>query len=308
MPSQSLHGSSTESSSPLTATSAYESDSDEHDGGNVIGQDVSPDTGGRDESGSGGVGAGGSGSGSDGGSSAGRASGAEQNQGRGNAGQGAKWRRDVDDEEDHDVQQPTVRKDRKLDKMPSEVDSLQADIEQLHLQLLSKSPIYNFLLQDIKFVTVSPSSSASSSTPTPTPTPSAFVQAHLPLSHIHLNSHKSLHGAVAATIVDWIGGIVIATLPKQSPDDGSAPASALTTPRGVSVDIHVRYLSAAAKLGDTLIINAWSHKIGRTLAFVTVQLAVEKPDKQPASDNTISSATSTSQVCVVEASHTKYIS
>ncbi|KAE8266907.1 hypothetical protein A4X09_0g5443 [Tilletia walkeri] len=186
--------------------------------------------------------------------------------------------------------------------MPSDTDTLHTEIEQLHSQLLSKSPIYNFLLQDIKFISLRPPPSP----PTPTPSPSAFVQATLQLSNIHLNSHNSLHGAVAATIVDWVGGIVIASLPRHSPSATTAttapePPSALTTPRGVSVDIHLRYLSAAAKLGDTLIIRAWSHKLGRSLAFVTVQLAVEKPDKSSASG-------STSQICVVEASHTKYIS
>ncbi|KAL9932909.1 hypothetical protein V8E36_008164 [Tilletia maclaganii] len=203
-------------------------------------------------------------------------------------------------------------------------DTLKADIEQVHRQLLSKSPIYNFVLQQIEFVQVSPppssaesdqpASSSAAALPPPPPTPSAFVLAHLPLSAVHLNSHQSLHGAVAATIVDWVGGIVIATFPRSPTtttsrppgggDGASAeatppPPSALTTPRGVSVDIHLRYLSAAAKLGHTLQIRAWSHKIGRTLAFVTVQLSVQI--KKPGSEVS-------SPVVVVEASHTKYIS
>ncbi|KAK0544122.1 hypothetical protein OC844_007504, partial [Tilletia horrida] len=152
-------------------------------------------------------------------------------------------------------------------------DTLHADIEQVHSQLLARSPIYHFLLQDIRILSVRP--------PAPAPPQvnniQAAILAHLVLGPQHLNSHASLHGAVAATIVDWAGGIVIASLPRSS-------SSALTTPRGVSVDIHLRYLSPAARLGDTLLIRAFSRKIGRSLAFVTVELSVQKQKQGAAAE------------------------
>ncbi|KAK0520325.1 hypothetical protein OC834_007079 [Tilletia horrida] len=173
-------------------------------------------------------------------------------------------------------------------------DTLHADIEQVHSQLLARSPIYHFLLQDIRILSVRP--------PAPAPPQvnniQAAILAHLVLAPQHLNSHASLHGAVAATIVDWAGGIVIASLPRSS--SSSSSSSALTTPRGVSVDIHLRYLSPAARLGDTLLIRAFSRKIGRSLGFVTVELSVQKQKQGAAAEEE-------EEICVVEASHTKYI-
>ncbi|KAK0556326.1 hypothetical protein OC846_001281 [Tilletia horrida] len=200
--------------------------------------------------------------------------------------------------------------------MDSASTTLHEQIQQLHLQLLSKSPIYNFLLQAITFHSLQPPPTRPTITTAQGPRPQASITASLPLTQIHLNSHHSLHGAVAATIVDWVGGIVIATLPRD------ADSTALTTPRGVSVDIHVRYLSAAAKLGDVLLIRAHSHKIGRNLAFVSVQLSVNKPKRksskgaadgqqqqqQQQQQQVEEEEEEDEEVCVVEASHTKYIS
>ncbi|KAK0520287.1 hypothetical protein OC842_007152 [Tilletia horrida] len=175
-----------------------------------------------------------------------------------------------------------------------EEDTLHADIEQVHSQLLARSPIYHFLLQDIRILSVRPAPA-----PPQVNNIQAAILAHLVLAPQHLNSHASLHGAVAATIVDWAGGIVIASLPRSS---SSSSSSALTTPRGVSVDIHLRYLSPAARLGDTLLIRAFSRRIGRSLGFVTVELSVQKQrQKQGAA------AEEEEEICVVEASHTKYI-
>lgn len=101
-----------------------------------------------------------------------------------------------------------------------------------------------------------------------------------------MNSHNILHGSTSATIVDWIGGIVIAST---SPDRFAK--------RGVSVDIHVSYVGAA-KEGDLLLIKGTSNKVGRNLAFIDVQILGRKPGaKEDGSEDRV----------VATGSHTKFI-
>lgn len=104
-----------------------------------------------------------------------------------------------------------------------------------------QSPIYTFLLKDIELV------SASHGT----------VKAHLELQHVHINSKGTLHGAVSACITDCFGGLAI--------------ASTGLDQTGVSTDIHTTYVSSA-KQGATLEIEAKAHKVGRSVAFTTVEI------------------------------------
>ncbi|KAK6055117.1 hypothetical protein COOONC_07377 [Cooperia oncophora] len=74
------------------------------------------------------------------------------------------------------------------------------------------------------------------------------------------NPWGGLHGGCTATLVD-----VVTT------------AACLVTPRGkpgVSVDLHVTYL-AAAREGDSLIVDAEVIKAGKTLAFTRADLILK---------------------------------
>ncbi|KAL9091469.1 MAG: hypothetical protein Q9165_004855 [Trypethelium subeluteriae] len=125
--------------------------------------------------------------------------------------------------------------------------------ELLHVQRLfdqqkPNSAIYNFLLSDARVT------SATKGT----------VKARLQLLRNHVNSRGGLHGAVSATIVDWIGGMAIASYD-------------LREKTGVSTDIHVTYLSSA-KEGDWIEIEGKANKVGGTLGFTTA--TIYKLDEQ----------------------------
>ncbi|KAF7985000.1 hypothetical protein HWV62_9982 [Athelia sp. TMB] len=177
-----------------------------------------------------------------------------------------------------------------------ESGDLGAQMQELHREIISNSPIYKFLLQDVGSrspldlaslhpiweilgLTIGLLSLPSSQLTIHSVSP-GIVIAHLPLTGNLLNGRKVLHGSVSATIIDWIGGIVIAST-------GSAN-------RGVSVDIHVTY-SGAAKEGDLLIIEGKSRKVGRNLAFIGVEIRARKAG----SDG--------EEKIVVSGSHTKYV-
>lgn len=123
------------------------------------------------------------------------------------------------------------------------------------------SPIYRFLLEKVELA------SAEHGT----------IIAKLPVTENLLNSKKGLHGSTTATIVDWAGGIAIATTGMEK--------------TGVSTDIHVSYVSSA-KVGDTLTIQGKVSKLGRNLAFTTVTIYKGEGDDQ--------------QV-VAHGTHTKYV-
>ncbi|KAL2123607.1 hypothetical protein VTJ04DRAFT_4062 [Mycothermus thermophilus] len=132
------------------------------------------------------------------------------------------------------------------------------------------SPIYAYLLgtpeqPQIRFVSASKG---------------AFT-ARLTLAAHHLNSGGGLHGSVSATIVDWAGGLAIATWD-------------LRAGTGVSVDIHVEYLSSP-KLGDEVEIEGRVDRVGRSLAFTEVR--IWKVDKETGERGQL----------VVVGRHTKYV-
>ncbi|KAI6349196.1 hypothetical protein MCOR25_010702 [Pyricularia grisea] len=135
------------------------------------------------------------------------------------------------------------------------------------------SPVYDFFFPSIKII------SATSA--------SGRVVAHLPLESQHINSKKILHGSVSATLIDWAGGMSIA-------------AAKELEKTGVSVDIHVSYVGAA-KEGDVLEIESWVSKVGRNLAFTSVEIrkAVLDTDGTPKYGEK-------GQV-VATGSHTKYL-
>ena len=123
------------------------------------------------------------------------------------------------------------------------------------------SPVYKFFFEKIELVSAEHGS----------------IVAKLPVTENLLNSKQGLHGSVSATIVDWAGGIAIASTGMEQ--------------TGVSTDIHVSYVSAA-KLGDTLTIEGKVSKLGRNLGFTTVTIYKGEEDNQ--------------QV-VAHGTHTKYV-
>ena len=107
--------------------------------------------------------------------------------------------------------------------------------------MLPNSPIYTFLLKDINLVSATHGS----------------VKAHLEVKEVHINSKGTLHGSVSACITDCFGGLAVASTGLEK--------------TGVSTDIHTTYVSAA-KVGDTLEIEAKAHKVGSNLAFTSVEI------------------------------------
>ncbi|CCF50748.1 hypothetical protein NDA11_005640 [Ustilago hordei] len=143
-------------------------------------------------------------------------------------------------------------------------------INELQQQVLDNNPIYKYLLSDLTIIHVSP----------------GLIEAQVPVSKTLMNSKSILHGSTSATIIDWIGGIVIAST---SPDRFKN--------RGVSVDIHVTYVGAA-KEGDLLLIKGTSSKVGRNLAFIHVEIKARKQGgRETGEDDRV----------VVKGSHTKYV-
>ena len=144
-------------------------------------------------------------------------------------------------------------------------DSLDAleHVQKFWSGVRDRSPIYRLLLADVEILSASKAGS---------------VTARLNVTAAHLNSKNSLHGTVSACIVDWAGGLAI--------------ASTGLDKTGVSTDIHTSFLSGA-KEGDVLEIFAQASKVGGTLAFTTVNISKIGKDG--------------SKSVVTTGSHTKYV-
>ncbi|EED21768.1 thioesterase family protein [Talaromyces stipitatus ATCC 10500] len=116
-------------------------------------------------------------------------------------------------------------------------------------KIQQNSPIYNFLLEDVQVYEAS----------------KGVVRAKLQVNERHLNSKRGLHGVFSACVVDWAGGLAIASHGFES--------------TGVSTDIHVSYLSKAS-LGDWLVIESRTDKVGKTLGFTSVTISKRGEDGQ----------------------------
>jgi acyl-coenzyme A thioesterase 13 len=129
-------------------------------------------------------------------------------------------------------------------------------------RMKGNSPIYDFLLLNAELVAATKGSAT----------------ARLTLEKNHVNSRGTIHGAVSATIVDWSGGLAIATHGLEK--------------TGASIDIHVTYCGRA-QIGETIEIKATANRVGQSVAFTTIKiykLVEGKPGPM-----------------VVTASHTKYM-
>jgi acyl-coenzyme A thioesterase 13 len=146
--------------------------------------------------------------------------------------------------------------------------SSSSSAELVHIQgvwerMKGNSPIYDFLLSSVKLVSATRGTAV----------------ARLTLEKNHVNSRGTIHGAVSAAIVDWSGGLAIATHGLEK--------------TGASIDIHVTYCGGA-QIGDTIEIEAVANKIGRSIAFTTIRIYKLLADDTPGP-------------MVATASHTKYI-
>ncbi|KAG5933646.1 hypothetical protein E4U53_000924 [Claviceps sorghi] len=121
-------------------------------------------------------------------------------------------------------------------------DPRTTQVNALMRSLLAKSPIYGLMLADMRLHDVLPGA----------------VTLRLRLTPTHLNSKGGLHGAVSATMVDFVTGLAIC-------------AHDLRETTGASVDMHLSFL-AAARLGDELVVRASAERVGGNLAFVTVRI------------------------------------
>ncbi|KAI1419847.1 HotDog domain-containing protein [Xylaria sp. FL1777] len=122
-------------------------------------------------------------------------------------------------------------------------EAIKSHIEHLVRTNLPNSAIYNFLLSDVRIVFAT----------------QGTVRARLTLTRNHMNSGGGIHGAVSAAITDWAGGMAIATWD-------------LRAKTGVSVDIHVRYLSSARE-GDEVEIEGTAEKVGGSIAFTRIVIS-----------------------------------
>jgi acyl-coenzyme A thioesterase 13 len=132
---------------------------------------------------------------------------------------------------------------------PASDPEIVAHIEKFWESRKPHSPIYQFLLEDVKFTHAS----------------KGLVRARLPLSKCHINAHGGIHGSVSATIVDWVGGMAIAAWDNR-------------TKTGVSTDIHISYVSSA-KDGDTIEIEGVADKVGGSLAYTRATIYKVVDDK-----------------------------
>ncbi|KAL2891126.1 putative esterase C31F10.02 [Ceratocystis lukuohia] len=83
------------------------------------------------------------------------------------------------------------------------------------------------------------------------------VEFELAIQQQHTNRMTNLHGGTIASIVDLGGSLAVASTGRFS--------------TGVSTDINVSYLSSGGKVGDVLKGLATCEKIGKTLAYTSVQ-------------------------------------
>ncbi|KAI7899490.1 HotDog domain-containing protein [Cokeromyces recurvatus] len=86
------------------------------------------------------------------------------------------------------------------------------------------------------------------------------LSAEFQVENKHLNRLGTVHGGLLATAVDVAGSLAIATKGLYA--------------TGISTDINISYIQSA-KRGETITIEARVDKLGKTLAFTTVEMYCE---------------------------------
>lgn len=119
---------------------------------------------------------------------------------------------------------------------------MSAHLEHVHSvwgRMRTNSPIYSFLLNRVEIYHAEP----------------GLIRAKLPIEAHHVNSKGTLHGVLSSCLVDWVGGMAVASHGRQS--------------TGLSTDLHVSF-TAGAKEGDILVVEGRTAQIGKTLAFTNI--------------------------------------
>ncbi|KAK3370471.1 thioesterase family protein [Podospora didyma] len=133
------------------------------------------------------------------------------------------------------------------------------------------SPIYSIFLSEIRIVSAA----------------RGRIVAELDLAPVHLNSKRILHGAVSGALCDWAGGMAIASMGLDQ--------------TGVSTDMHLSYISAARE-GETLEIEAWVTRCGKSLGFTGFEIR-----KKIVKNDDDGKAGRKGGEVVATGSHTKYL-
>merc|ERR1712004_954269 len=94
------------------------------------------------------------------------------------------------------------------------------------------------------------------------------LRAEMTVTEDHQNRGGTLHGGMTATLVDALSTIGLMTTGEGRP--------------GVSVNINVSYISAA-RVGEDIVIESETLKLGRTLAFLKVDISRKSDGKLIAS-------------------------
>ncbi|RIA87892.1 putative PaaI_thioesterase family protein [Glomus cerebriforme] len=83
------------------------------------------------------------------------------------------------------------------------------------------------------------------------------ITCELPVEKVHLNRLGSVHGGLLSTLVDVVGSLAIASKGMYS--------------TGVSTDLNITFINSAG-VGDIITMDSECVKVGKTLAFTTVDL------------------------------------
>lgn len=137
----------------------------------------------------------------------------------------------------------SIRRFRAVSALQAMTSPEKEHVERIWAGNKPNSPIYNFLLSDIKIESAS----------------KGLVRARLQLSKNHVNSKGTLHGTVSACLIDWVGGLAIASYD-------------LRDKTGVSTDIHITYIGGA-KEGEWIEVEGRANKVGGSLGFTTATIS-----------------------------------
>lgn len=148
---------------------------------------------------------------------------------------------------------------------PTTPASVVSHVEKVWATKITTSQPYNLIIPTIRLTSA---------------TPEGRVTGRMVLEEKHVNSLGGIHGTTSAAIVDFTAGMAIVA---KSGGDRT----------GVSTDIHISYV-ASARVGDTVEVECWLNKLGRNLAYTSVEIRKVVGDGE-------------AKKVLVTGSHTKYV-
>lgn len=139
-------------------------------------------------------------------------------------------------------------------------------VSRIWSQKITASPPYSLLIPTMRIT------SASSA---------GHITGEMVLEPHHVNSLGGIHGTTSAAIIDFSAGMAIV-------------AKTGGEKTGVSTDIHISY-AASAGVGAAVEVECWVNKLGRNLAFTSVEIRKVGGDGKGG------------KKVLVTGSHTKYV-